>query len=159
MQEEFHGLVIGWRESAGWTRPSSALRALGSTPLTEAQGGAKLAGCQYLTVDALLKALHHGQKLSKQVRGHFLAMDGVQSDEISMPDLGRGMIVHSDAAGADLPEDLGGPVRVVYPPGCAVQSAICGTPKPVNLKKAVRLMLNPGGGTGLACDDDASDSD
>ena len=126
--------------------------------LTEDQVGLKLAGCLGVSMDAVLTSLHHGEKLSRFVKGWYFAADGTKTEEIVLKELECGILVHSEATGDDLPASKGGPLRVVYPQGVAVQSAICGTPKAVNLKGVVRLSLLSSNGSGLARDDD-SDSD
>ena len=152
-------LQIGWRDGSGFTRSLQDLQQVASNQLTEAQVGGKLAGCHGVTVGTLFASLHHGEKMSRYVKGTFKAADGVETEDIPSKELAQGLIIHSDTSGTEeLPAALGGPVRVVYPPGVAVQSAICGTPKPVNLKGVVRLNLRSTNGSGLACDDD-SDSD
>ena len=44
-------------------------------------------------------------------------------------------------AGNSVLAGAGGPLRIIFGEGLAVQSAICGTPKPVNLKACVLLEL------------------
>ena len=55
----------------------------------------------------------------------------------------QGIIVHTKADRTSaLPLELGGPIRVIFPPDVGVQAAICGKPKPVNLKGVCRLELS-----------------
>ena len=60
--------------------------------------------------------------------GVFRAADGVATAPISRADLMKGFLVHSDEDGKPIAK--GGPLRLAFPDGVAVQSAICGTAKP-----------------------------
>jgi hypothetical protein len=71
--------------------------------------------------------------------GVFKAADGVETAPISRQDLMRGFLVHSDEDGR--PIATGGPLRLAFPENVAVQSAICGTAKPPDLKNCVSLEL------------------
>ena len=108
-----------------------------STPV-----GGKLAGCVGASVGALL-AKCVGE-CGGGVSGVFTAEDGVSTEPIAMDELVQGVILHSaDAAGAPLPDKMGGPLRVCFPEGVAVQASPCGTgTKPVNLKSIVKLTLS-----------------
>ena len=76
------------------------------------------------------------------VSGVFEAEDGARTEPIQMSELVQGTIVHSDPSGGPLPHKQGGPLRVTFPEGVAVQASVCGTAKPVNLKGALRLTLS-----------------
>ena len=102
--------------------------------------GSKLGGCKATSIGALIHRIR--PNLGNGVSGVFTAADGVHSDPIQLEDLVKGFIVHTDASGAELPLALGGPLRIIFPAGVAVQAAICGTPKAVNLKGAVKLELH-----------------
>lgn len=116
---------------------AKGIRSLGA----EVVDAGKLEGCKATSVGALLKRMT--RILSDPgVSGRFVAADGLCSEPIPMPDLLLGLIVHSDRDGAALPQSLGGPLRVVYPPG--VGSQRCkndGRPMAVNVKDCVRLEL------------------
>ena len=71
--------------------------------------------------------------------GVFKAADGVATAPISRADLMKGFLVHSDEDGKPIAK--GGPLRLAFPDGVAVQSAICGTAKPPDLKDCVSLEL------------------
>ena len=66
--------------------------------------------------------------------GVFKAADEVETAPISRQDLMRGFLVHSDEDGKPLAK--GGPLRLAFPDGVAVQCAVCGTPKPPDLNCA-----------------------
>lgn len=100
----------------------------------------KLAGCKAATLKTLLTRTR--PNLGNGVSGVLTAADGVSTDPISFSELIQGYIVHSDGTGSELPEALGGPLRAVFPDGVAIQSSVCGTPKPVNLKGLVKLELH-----------------
>ena len=122
-------------------------------PVDTSQITSRLAGCTGATIASVLGRAVPGYARSI-ASGDFVASDGVQTDPIPLADLVQGVLVHSQAGrpsspAADesavtneLPPKLGGPLRVVYPDGCAIQSAVCGTPKPVNLKGVVKLQLH-----------------
>ena len=111
-----------------------------SIALDDAVVGAKLAGCKGISVRTLLARVR--PQMGNGVSGTFVAADGAATDPIDFDELVRGWLVHSDSTGSNLPASLGGPLRVVYPSGCAVQSSVCKTKtSPVNLKGAVRLEL------------------
>lgn len=78
------------------------------------------------------------------VGGVFSAADGVATSPIAREDLMRGFLVHSDADGKPLAK--GGPLRLAFPAGVAVQGAVCGSPKPPDLKNCVSLELQDGSG-------------
>lgn len=104
--------------------------------------GAKLVGCRGTTIGQVLKHALTCCTNNKDLEvGRLFASDGAASERIDIDELVLGTIVHTAADGGDLPADLGGPLRVVFPAGVAVQSAICGTHKPVNLKGCVRIEL------------------
>ena len=71
--------------------------------------------------------------------GVFKAADGVETAPIARADLMKGFLVHSDEDGKPLAK--GGPLRLAFPENVAVQSAICGTAKPPDLKSCVSLEL------------------
>ena len=121
------------------------LRALGQNiVLNDAEHacGPKLAGCQATLLSKLLVELMNIDLICG-VSGIFTASDGAKTDAVDACELGLGLVVHSDASGQELPKSLGGPLRIIFPCDVAVQAAICGTPKPVNLKMCVRLDLLP----------------
>jgi len=78
------------------------------------------------------------------VGGVFRAADGVATLPIAREDLMRGFLVHSDADGRPLAK--GGPLRLAFPACVAVQGAVCGSPKPPDLKNCVSLELQDGSG-------------
>jgi hypothetical protein len=100
----------------------------------------KLAGCKAISLKALLARTR--PNLGNGVSGVLTAADGVSTDPIIFSELIQGYLVHSDATGAELPSALGGPIRAVFPDGVAIQSAVCGTPKPVSLKSLAMLTLH-----------------
>ena len=119
-------------------------------PVDTSQITSRLAGCTGATISSVLSRALPGYARTI-ASGDFVASDGVQTDPIPLADLEQGVLVHSQAGRPsspafsvtnELPPKLGGPLRVVYPDGCAVQSAVCGTPKPVNLKGVVKLQLH-----------------
>ena len=110
---------------------------LESAALSEADVGAKLAGCKAIGIGTLLGRVR--PSMGNGISGVFVASDGISTEPIAYEDLTQGWIIHSDASGGELTQ--GGPLRVVFPTGVAVQSSICGNPKPVNLKGVVRLEL------------------
>jgi len=102
--------------------------------------GGKLDGCLGAPISALLATALGG--CGDGVSGVFEAEDGARSDPIEMSELVQGTIVHSDASGGPLSQEQGGPLRVTFPEGVAVQDSMCGTAKPVNLKFVVKLTLS-----------------
>ena len=54
--------------------------------------------------------------------GVFEAEDGATTDPIEMSELVQGTLLHSDASGAPLSQKQGGPLRVTFPEGVAVQA-------------------------------------
>jgi hypothetical protein len=115
------------------------LTKLESKTLPAGVGGSKLVGCQAIALSTLLERVR--PNLGNGVSGIFTASDGVVTDPISFDELVKGFIVHSDAQGGALSQGLGGLVRLVFPDGVAVQAAVCGTPKAVNLKGVIKLEL------------------
>ena len=112
-----------------------------SIALDDAVVGKKLAGCKGISIRTLLARVR--PQMGNGVSGTFVAADGAATEPIEFDELVRGWLVHSDSSGGDLPASLGGPLRVVYPSGCAIQSTVCKTKtSPVNLKGAVRLELS-----------------
>ena len=100
----------------------------------------KLAGCVGTPVAALLPK--HITKLTHPC-GVFTASDGLMTEPITLTELAQGVIVHSTADGAPLPVSMGGPLRVWYPPGVAVQRSPCMTGEgPVNVKAARSLAVH-----------------
>ena len=108
--------------------------------LDDALVGSKLSGAKGISVGTLLGRVR--PQMGNGVCGMFVASDGIATDPIAYNELVKGYIVHSDASGSELPGSLGGPLRVIFPSGCAVQNSVCGTPKPVNLKGVIRLTLS-----------------
>lgn len=103
--------------------------------------GGKLAGCAGTSIGALLAKVVG--ECGDGVSGVFEAEDGASTDPIAMHELVQGVILHSDSSGAPLPVNLGGPLRVVFPDGVAVQDSVCKTKQsPINLKMAVKLTLS-----------------
>ena len=126
--------------SSSITVTAAGLAKLESTPLTAEIVGAKLEGCKACRIATLLDRLR--PNLGNGISGYFTAADGVTTDPIPYADLRQGFVVHSDRAGVvPLQGSLGGPLRIIYPPAVAIQSSICGTAKPVNLKGCVKLTL------------------
>ena len=115
------------------------LTKLESKTLPAGVGGSKLVGCQAIALSTLLERVR--PNLGNGVSGIFTASDGVVTDPISFDELVKGFIVHSDAQGGALSQGLGGLLRLVFPDGVAVQAAVCGTPKAVNLKGVIKLEL------------------
>jgi len=119
---------------------AAGLAKVESVTLSSEIAGSKLASCKAISVGTLLSRVR--PNLGNGVSGVFTAADGVSTDPISLDELVVGLIVHTDANGTTpLPVSLGGPLRVCFPEGVAVQSSVCGTPKPVNLKGMVKLEL------------------
>jgi hypothetical protein len=115
------------------------LTKLESKTLPAGVGGSKLVGCKAIALSTLLERVR--PNLGNGVSGIFTASDGVVTDPISFDELVKGFIVHSDAQGGALSQGLGGLLRLVFPDGVAVQAAVCGTPKAVNLKGVIKLEL------------------
>lgn len=112
-----------------------------SAPLPDAVAAKKLVGCKAISLQTLLARTR--PNLGNGVSGVFSAADGIMTDPITLPELVQGFIVHSDSSGAELPSSLGGPLRVVFPEGVAVQSSVCGTHmSPVNVKNVIKLELH-----------------
>ena len=109
-------------------------------PALPVPSGAKQ-GCLGASVPAVLAAcpLNVVKASAVCAEGVFKAADGVETAPISRQDLMRGFLVHSDEDGKPLAK--GGPLRLAFPDGVAVQSAICGTAKPPDLKNCVSLEL------------------
>lgn len=108
--------------------------------IADAVVGSKLHGCKGTSIGAIMSRLR--PNLGNGVSGVFTASDGVQTDPIELDQLVKGYILHTDASGAELPTSLGGPLRVIFPTGIAIQDSVCGTPKPVNVKGVIRLELH-----------------
>lgn len=118
------------------------MRTLAETAPLKGVGG-KLEGCLATPISALLASVTNKATLAASATATFTAADTVCCDPIMQPDLLHGFLVHSTADGKnDLPDGMGGPLRVVYPDGMAIQTSICGTPKPVNLKNVVLMKLS-----------------
>ena len=115
------------------------LTKLESKTLPAGVGGSKLVGCQAIALSTLLERVR--PNLGNGVSGIFTASDGVITEPISFDELVKGFIVHSDAQGGALSQNLGGLLRLVFPDSVAVQAAVCGTPKAVNLKGVIKLEL------------------
>ena len=82
------------------------------------------------------------------VSGVFEAEDGARTEPIQMSELVQGTIVHSDPSGGPLPHKQGGPLRVTFPEGVAVQASVCGTLTPtptltITITLALTLTLTP----------------
>ena len=118
------------------TVAAKGIRKLESSPVV----GGKLEGCLGASISALLAQVVGD--CGDGVSGVFEAEDGAKTDPIEMSELMQGIIIHSDASGGLLSQKQGGPLRVTFPKGAAIQDSICGTAKPVNLKFAVRLTLS-----------------
>lgn len=103
---------------------------------TQTVPSGKLAGCVGISVQGLL------QRAGAPVgcpSGIFTAADGLATEPIAIDELTEGLLLHSDSAGDALPQ--GGPLRIWYPEGMAVQKSMCGSTGPVNVKGVVRLTL------------------
>ena len=109
-------------------------------PSVPVPSGAKQ-GCLGASVPAVLAAcpLNVVKASAVCAEGVFKAADGVATAPISRADLMKGFLVHSDEDGKPIAK--GGPLRLAFPDGVAVQSAICGTAKPPDLKDCVSLEL------------------
>ena len=118
------------------TVAAKGIQKLESSPVV----GGKLEGCLGASISALLARVVGD--CGDGVSGVFEAEDGAKTDPIEMSELMQGIIIHSDASGGLLSQKQGGPLRVTFPKGAAIQDSICGTAKPVNLKFAVRLTLS-----------------
>ena len=118
------------------TVAAKGIQKLESSPVI----GGKLEGCLGASVGALLAKVVGD--CGDGVSGVFEAEDGAKTDPIEMSELVQGTIIHSDASGGALTQKQGGPLRVSFPEGVAVQESMCGTAKPVNIKFAVRLTLS-----------------
>ena len=95
-------------------------------------------GCNLSSVVDAARAA--GLVFNNTVGGKFVASDGVESGIVASAELGVGVVVYADADGAPLA--TGGPLRLVYPEGVAVQASVCGkNPGPLQLKMLVRLEL------------------
>ncbi|KAJ1445778.1 hypothetical protein M885DRAFT_625875 [Pelagophyceae sp. CCMP2097] len=118
---------------AGGRVASFGLAELKALPPVSVDSG-KLEGYRGCAVSALLG----GAECST---GVFCAGDGVCTDAVSSKDLGRGVIVYGDASGAGL--EAGGPLRLWFPDGAALQKSVCGKLEtaPANLKGVVQLAL------------------
>ena len=72
----------------------------------------------------------------------FAAFDGVQTSPVSAVDLPKGILAHSEADGTPL--SRGGPLRLTYPAGVAIQKSVCKKEDgPAELKSVVRIELSP----------------
>lgn len=72
--------------------------------------------------------------------GVFYANDGVKSQPIPAAELGEGVLVHTGPSGGAM---RGGPIRVRYPEGKAVQKSPCGNETmPLTLKGVVKLCVS-----------------
>jgi hypothetical protein len=72
--------------------------------------------------------------------GVFYSADGVKSQPIPAAELGDGVLVHTGPSGGPV---RGGPIRVRYPPGKAVQPSPCGKETvPLALKCVVKLCVS-----------------
>ena len=118
------------------TVAATGIQKLKSSPVV----GGKLEGCLGASISALLARVVGD--CGDGVSGVFVAEDGAKTEPIEMFELLQGTIVHSDASSGLLSQKQGGPLRVTFPEGVAIQDSMCGTAKPVNLKGAVRLTLS-----------------
>lgn len=120
---------------------SVTAKGLKTLEVTPTPVGGKLAGCVGASVGALLAKVVG--ECGDGVSGIFEAADGASTDPIAMHELVQGVVLHSDSSGAALPEKMGGPLRVVFPEGVAVQDSVCKTKQSsINLKMAVKLTLS-----------------
>eukprot|EP00967_Tisochrysis_lutea_P102974 scaffold155268_cov42-Tisochrysis_lutea.AAC.3 len=72
--------------------------------------------------------------------GIFYASDGVKSLPIPANELGEGVLIHTSRTGGPV---RGGPIRLRYPPGKAVQPSPCGKETvPLSLKGVVKLCVS-----------------
>ena len=118
-----------------------AMRRQGEVRVLTDVESAKLAGCiawPLLELVTLAGDLA-GAPLDARSVSVFTASDGLTCDPVSLADLSQGFIVHSGPAGEPL--SSGGPLRVCFPPGVAVQTSKCGMTGPVNVKGVVRLSI------------------
>jgi len=118
------------------------LRSMKNKRTLSAEESTKLAGSSGWPVEALLETIAQSMdvQLDPASVGVFTASDGVQSEPISLADLVHGLILHSGPDGDPL--SSGGPMRLWFPAGRAVQHSQCGSVGPVNLKGVVRFSLS-----------------
>ena len=77
----------------------------------------------------------------KDASGVFVAFDGVATQPVAAAELGKGVLIHTEAGGAPL--SRGGPLRLNYPSGVAIQPSVCKKePGPAQLKSVIRLDLS-----------------
>lgn len=117
------------------------IRSMGSHELPSGEAG-KLAGCLGWPVSSLLNVAADslGEPLDPATVGIFTASDGLETEPISLSDLMCGIIIHSNPDGSPL--IAGGPMRLWFPSGKAIQHNKCGTDGPANLKGVIRLSLS-----------------
>ena len=85
----------------------------------------KLAGCVGWPVSCLLDLIAEsmdGEALDAESVGFFVAADGLRTEPISLADLRRGVLLHSNPDGSAL--TAGGALRLWFPAGAAVQQAL-----------------------------------
>ena len=118
----------------------SGLRRLEKTLVSDPDH-AKLAGCAAVVIGTVLEKFVGVDNLPALV-GVLHASDGVATNPIHIDELCKGLLIRTDYSGEALPASQGGPLRIIFPKGIAVQSSVCGTPKPINLKDVVKISLS-----------------
>ena len=97
----------------------------------------KLTNCKGVRISALLPDELNELSLAYCI---IVAADGLVTDPIVLEELKQGIIVYGMDDGSPLTPAFGGPLRVWFPDGCAVQERKCGMgPAPVNVKDAIEL--------------------
>ena len=106
----------------------SGLRRLEKTLVSDPDHAIKLAGCATVVIGTVLEKFVGVDNLPALV-GVLHASDGVATNPIHIDELCKGLLIHTDYSGEALPASQGGPLRIIFPKGIAVQSSVCGTPE------------------------------
>ena len=119
-----HSVVDGETSSVKTEYSIDDLKAFETVTIVEE--GSKLAGHIGFSVHTLAGNF-------KNCSGVFTASDGMVTEPIQHSELIQGVIIHSTPGAEMLPR--GGPLRVWFPKGVAVQKSPCGSgDKPVEMK-------------------------
>lgn len=102
----------------------------------------KLVGYTGWPIDRLLAVIEEsmGGAIESSSVGVFTAVDGAKTLPISIADLKKGVLLHTNDKGEALRS--GGPIRLWFPSGEALQVGVCGKLQSPNLKGVVRFELS-----------------
>ena len=119
------------------TEVSNLAEAYASVEVPTSANQPKLTNCKGVRISALLPDELNELSLAYCI---IVAADGLVTDPIVLEELKQGIIVYGMEDGSPLTPAFGGPLRVWFPDGCAVQERKCGMgPAPVNVKDAIEL--------------------